>query len=446
MISTNRNTSNGEEGDGIELEPLMLDVVNDVAGADIGRDGGSGDLERAEAFSDEEAIRVVKNDVEGADIQRRLADTLLIIEDDEERADIQKSIKNTEEERIENASGRGNGCWDNLRWLMEKALKTIPLVILDILTSGAIIFDWVSVGIYFHQYWRDSETDHDPLYWCLGLPCLLSPGLLLLTLMPYYYILHKKPYMYIKNTSYYYSTMKEEFSAISLFGVFGLAALYPIFAIFSKSKRMIPFTIVEIVPQAVLRLIFNPYNWSTVVNWTVNISLISALLICLSLLILSTNIERQDSEDFDSEEKFSWEDWHEWMKTNAEVAINLENSGWRLEVCSCMRRFPVIKILVTVVLGLWPAWDIISDLYSVWDYYDRYKHGLVQALFWQLGLTFMFIPGLISLSLGIFCCCGGMKRRSCRELDMLAYILCSPIYPLAVIKNSLDTAVGTLRG
>ena len=113
MISTNRNTSNGEEGDGIELEPLMLDVVNDVAGADIGRDGGSGDLERAEAFSDEEAIRVVKNDVEGADIQRRLADTLLIIEDDEERADIQKSIKNTEEERIENASGRGNGvrCW-----------------------------------------------------------------------------------------------------------------------------------------------------------------------------------------------------------------------------------------------------------------------------------------------------------------------------------------------
>ena len=105
-------------------------------------------------------------------------------------------------------------------------------------------------------------------------------------------------------------------------------------------------------------MIFNPYNWSTVVNWTVNISLISALLICLSLLILSTNIERQDSEDFDSEEKFSWEDWHEWMKTNAEVAINLENSGWRLEVCSCMRRFPVIKILVTVVLGLWPACNI----------------------------------------------------------------------------------------
>ena len=128
MLSTNRNTSNREEGEEIELEPFLnppasTETVNrptgsdeeaigvvedDIDGADIGRDGGSGDLERAEAFSDEEAIRVVKNDVEGADIQRRLADTLLIIEDDEERADIQKSIKNTEEERIENASGRGN--------------------------------------------------------------------------------------------------------------------------------------------------------------------------------------------------------------------------------------------------------------------------------------------------------------------------------------------------
>ena len=92
-------------------------------------------------------------------------------------------------------------------------------------------------------------------------------------------------------------------------------------------------------------MIFNPYDWSTVVNWTVNISLISALLI-----IRFT-------------EKFSWEDWHEWMKRNAEVATNIETwysvreseEGNR----DCfMRRFPVIKILMTVVLGLWPAGNI----------------------------------------------------------------------------------------
>ena len=58
-------------------------------------------------------------------------------------------------------------------------------------------------------------------------------------------------------------------------------------------------------------MIFNPYDWSTVVNWTVNISLISALLISYSLLELST-------------EKLGWEDWHEWMKRNAEVATNIE--------------------------------------------------------------------------------------------------------------------------
>ena len=99
-------------------------------------------------------------------------------------------------------------------------------------------------------------------------------------------------------------------------------------------------------------MIFNPYDWSTVVNWTVNISLISALLISLSLFELST-------------EKLSWEDWHKWMKRNAEVATNIERKDSERgseevnrQCYSFMRRFPVIKILVTVVLGLWPAGNI----------------------------------------------------------------------------------------
>ena len=68
MMFTNRNTSNGEEGEGIELQPLNPqvrtetairatasdeeptgNVEDDVDGADIGRDGGSGDKERGEA-------------------------------------------------------------------------------------------------------------------------------------------------------------------------------------------------------------------------------------------------------------------------------------------------------------------------------------------------------------------------------------------------------------
>ena len=99
-------------------------------------------------------------------------------------------------------------------------------------------------------------------------------------------------------------------------------------------------------------MIFNPYGWSTVVNWTVNISMISALLISCSLLELST-------------EKFSWEDWHKWMKCNAEVPTNIERQDSERgseevnrDCCCCMKRFPVIKILVTVVLGLWPAGNI----------------------------------------------------------------------------------------
>ena len=99
-------------------------------------------------------------------------------------------------------------------------------------------------------------------------------------------------------------------------------------------------------------MIFNPYDWSTVVNWTVNISLISVLLISLSFWDLTT-------------EKLSWEDWHEWMKRDAEVATNIERQDSERgseevnrQCCSFMRRFLAIRILVTVVLGLWPAGNI----------------------------------------------------------------------------------------
>ena len=100
-------------------------------------------------------------------------------------------------------------------------------------------------------------------------------------------------------------------------------------------------------------MIFNPYDWSTVVNCAVNISFISALLISFSVMELST-------------EKLSWEDRHKWMKGNAEVATNIERQNSErgseeVNSCSCMRRcldIPVMKILVTVVLGLWPAGNI----------------------------------------------------------------------------------------
>ena len=136
-------------------------------------------------------------------------------------------------------------------------------------------------------------------------------------------------------------------------------------------------------------MIFNPYNWSTVVNSSVNISLISALLFSFSLLITLGIYEL-------SNEKLSWDYWHGWMKRNAEVATNIERQrrereseevnsqcswSWIFDEVandvesqdsergsfgvSCMRRFPIIKILgvtgkilVTVVLGLWPAGNI----------------------------------------------------------------------------------------
>ena len=103
-------------------------------------------------------------------------------------------------------------------------------------------------------------------------------------------------------------------------------------------------------------MFFNPYDWSTVVNCAVNISLISALLICLGVMELSV-------------EKLSWKDWHKWMKRNAEVATNIKRQNSergseevnRQSCCSCMIRFldiPVVRILVTVLLGLWPAGNI----------------------------------------------------------------------------------------
>ena len=76
--------------------------------------------------------------------------------------------------------------------------------------------------------------------------------------------------------------------------------------------------------------------------------MISALAIYLSIWELST-------------EKLSWDDWHGYMKDCAEVANNIERQDTERgseEINSCMRRFPVIKIMETVVLGLWPAGNI----------------------------------------------------------------------------------------
>ena len=93
------------------------------------------------------------------------------------------------------------------------------------------------------------------------------------------------------------------------------------------------------------RFIFNPYDWSTVINWTVNISLISALLISLSLWELSTK-------------RFSWFHWHWSMKRNVVVATNIRIQDLLNKRNNNRRRFPVIKILKTVVLGLLPAGNI----------------------------------------------------------------------------------------
>ena len=103
------------------------------------------------------------------------------------------------------------------------------------------------------------------------------------------------------------------------------------------------------------RLVLNPYDWSSFKNISVNICLISAIWMSSILFQIST-------------ERLSWKDWHEWMKRNAEVATNIRRQNSeigseevnRQSCCSCMRRFldiPVVRILVTVLLGLWPAGD-----------------------------------------------------------------------------------------
>ena len=109
------------------------------------------------------------------------------------------------------------------------------------------------------------------------------------------------------------------------------------------------------------RMALNPYNWSPDVNFPVNISLISIILMSSILFQVST-------------EKLSWEDWHEWMKRNAEVATNIrrQNSERGSEEvnrqsCSYIRRFldiPVVRIVLTVVLGLWPAGNIQQSRYN----------------------------------------------------------------------------------
>ena len=67
------------------------------------------------------------------------------------------------------------------------------------------------------------------------------------------------------------------------------------------------------------------------------------------------------------------------------------------------------------------------------------------AWFWQLGLSFMFIPGLIYLMGWIYLYCRGRWRPSWRELAVVCAVF-TPLYPLWVITQSIDTAVGTLRG
>ena len=71
----------------------------------------------------------------------------------------------------------------------------------------------------------------------------------------------------------------------------------------------------------------------------------------------------------------------------------------------------------------------------------------MQAWFWQLGLSFMFIPGLINLMVEIYrsCSCRGGVKGSWRQWVVWCAVM-TPLYPLYVITNSIDTAVGTLRG
>ena len=87
MLSTNRNTSNREEGEEIELEsflnpPASTETVNRPTG------------------SDEEAIGVVEDDVDGADIGR-----------DERSGDEERGEAGTESVKNVSAPGDGVRCW-----------------------------------------------------------------------------------------------------------------------------------------------------------------------------------------------------------------------------------------------------------------------------------------------------------------------------------------------
>ena len=57
----------------------------------------------------------------------------------------------------------------------------------------------------------------------------------------------------------------------------------------------------------------------------------------------------------------------------------------------------------------------------------------------------MFIPGIINLMLDICRACSGRERLSRREL-VAECTMVPPLYPLWVITESINTAVGTLRG
>ena len=68
-----------------------------------------------------------------------------------------------------------------------------------------------------------------------------------------------------------------------------------------------------------------------------------------------------------------------------------------------------------------------------------------QAWFWQLGLAFMFVPSLINLMVRIYRDCRGRERLSWREWAVMCAVI-TPLYPLYVITDSINTAVRTLQG
>ena len=67
-----------------------------------------------------------------------------------------------------------------------------------------------------------------------------------------------------------------------------------------------------------------------------------------------------------------------------------------------------------------------------------------QAWFWQLGLTFMFIPGLINLMVLMYRYCRGRLKNGWRMLAVECAVI-TPLYPLCVIMYSIDLAVFSLR-